>query len=286
MNVGDVTRAHLLQGAFDETAELHAREIGGAGGVAADLVLEPADLIVVALDLGDNLLSLPNDLETELDLVPHLVEHVAERLVRGAEQLTDVILRTEDGAEGHRDDRVLAHHRLVHELVREDVLARRVVDDDRRVADHRGEVVEVDGVHALSATDADRSEFAGTIAADDAVDVFAAFPSAGDRMRVRFRGARLIGGLVRFGHCLLLNSSIAPQKLFHTADPASARSCCRRHGRRREDHPNPRSRHTFRSSARAGERGRRQPLAWSVLRRARRYAPVRAYATASLPGDP
>ena len=66
------------------------------------------------------------------------------------------------------------HHRLVDELVREHVLPRRVVNDDRRVADHGGQIVVVHGVHTLAATDAYAAEFLLPLTADDAVNVFAA----------------------------------------------------------------------------------------------------------------
>src|SRR5205807_3085593 len=68
----------------------------------------------------------------------------------------------------------LLHHRLIDELVREDVLTRRVVNDDRRVADHGGQIVVVHGVHPLPTTDADAAELLLPLTADDAVDVFAA----------------------------------------------------------------------------------------------------------------
>ena len=67
---------------------------------------------------------------------------------------------------------MLLHHRLVHELVRQHVLPRRIVNDDRRVADNCSEVMKRHGVHPLSAANADCAEFALPIAANDAVDVF------------------------------------------------------------------------------------------------------------------
>ena len=76
---------------------------------------------------------------------------------------------------------------IVDELVREYILARGVVDHDRRVADDRGEVLEGDGEHALSAADAERAEVALSIAANDAVDVLSTV------------GARSGTGLDRFG---------------------------------------------------------------------------------------
>ena len=187
VDVGDVPRAHLLERALDEPAELHAREVGRARRVAADLVLEAPDLVVLALEVRDDLFAVPQHLEAELDLVLHLVEHVAERLVRGAQQLGHVVLRAEHRAERHRDHGVLAHHRLVHELVGEDVLARRIVDDDRRVAHHRGQVLIGDGEHLLSAADADGAEVALAIAPDDAVDVLSAVRCATGAWRVAVR---------------------------------------------------------------------------------------------------
>ena len=72
-----------------------------------------------------DLIAVPQHLQAELELVLHLVEHVAERVVGRPQQLDDVVARLEHRAERHRDDGVLAHHRLVDALVREHVLARR-----------------------------------------------------------------------------------------------------------------------------------------------------------------
>ena len=106
-----------------------------------------------------DLVAVPQHLQAELELVLHLVQHVAERLGRRAQQLDDVLARLEDGAEGHRDDGVLAHHRLVDALVREHVLARRVEHFERRVGDDRREVLVVDGVDVgRIGADADRAE--------------------------------------------------------------------------------------------------------------------------------
>ena len=110
-------------------------------------------------------------LSAELDLVLHLVENVAERLIRRAQELGDVVLGAEHRAEGHRDHGELLHHRFVHELVGEHVVPRRVVDDNRRVADDGREILERHGKHALSAADADRAEVALPIASHDAVDI-------------------------------------------------------------------------------------------------------------------
>ena len=94
----------------------------------------------------DDLVAIPQHLEAELELVLHLVEHVGERLVRRPQQLDDVLARLEDRAERHRDDRVVAHHRLVDPLVRQHVLARRVERRDRHVGDDRRHVLVVDRV--------------------------------------------------------------------------------------------------------------------------------------------
>ncbi len=89
------------------------------------------DVFVFFLDLANNLIPIPEDLETELELVLHLVQHVAERLVGRAQQLHDVIVGLEDRAKGHRDDGVVLHDRLVDPLMGEDVVAGRILDDQR-----------------------------------------------------------------------------------------------------------------------------------------------------------
>ena len=69
---------------------------------------------------------------------------------------------------------MLLHDGLVHELVREHVFPRRIVDDDRCVADYGSEVVKRDGVDALPTTDANSAELSLPVAANDAVDVLSA----------------------------------------------------------------------------------------------------------------
>ena len=70
---------------------------------------------------------------------------------------------------------MLLHHRLVDALVRQHVLARRIVHDHRRVRDDRGDVAVVDGVHVgRLGADAERAEAAAARSRlDDAVDVLA-----------------------------------------------------------------------------------------------------------------
>ena len=77
----------------------------------------------------------------------------------------------------HRDDGELLHHRLVDELVGEDVVARRVVDHDRRVAHDRREVLKGHGEDPLSAADADCPKVPLALAAYNAVDVLSALES-------------------------------------------------------------------------------------------------------------
>src|SRR5688572_13259267 len=72
VNVGDIAALHSFERRLDEASELHAREVSGRGRVAADLVLESANLVVLALEVCDDFLALPEHLETELDLVLHL----------------------------------------------------------------------------------------------------------------------------------------------------------------------------------------------------------------------
>ena len=123
----------------------------------------------------DRLIAIPQHLQAELELVLHLVQHVAERFGRRAQQLDDVLARLEDRAERHRDDGVLAHDRLVDALVREHVLARRVEHFERRVGDDGGEVLVVNRVDVgRIGADADRPEAQRIGRLDDAVDVLAA----------------------------------------------------------------------------------------------------------------
>src|SRR5439155_9453592 len=88
---GDVALGPRLQRRVDQAAVLHAREVRRAL-LRADLALEAADVLVLVLDLPDNLIPVPQDLQTELELVLHLAQHVAERVVGRAQQLDDVVV--------------------------------------------------------------------------------------------------------------------------------------------------------------------------------------------------
>src|SRR6185503_2597761 len=66
----------------------------------------------------------------------------------------------------------------------EDVVARRVVDDDRRVAHDGREVLKGDREDLLAAANADRAEVALTVASHNAVDVLPALDRIGE-VRVR-----------------------------------------------------------------------------------------------------
>src|SRR5690554_1101876 len=174
VDVDDVAVGAVLQRRLDEPAELHAGEVGGALRVARDLPLQPANLLVALLEPTDYLVTIPQHLEAELDLVVHLLEHVIEGAVGRLQQLDNVVPRAEDRAERHGNDRVLAHDRLIDELMREDILPGRVVDADGRVADDRGKVPVVYGVDAVAAlTDSDRPEIALFRRLDDTIDVLA-----------------------------------------------------------------------------------------------------------------
>src|SRR5690606_40881318 len=56
VDIAYVAVAGLLEGSLDESAELHAGEVGRALSAAIDLVLEAANLFVLLLDGGDDLL--------------------------------------------------------------------------------------------------------------------------------------------------------------------------------------------------------------------------------------
>ena len=120
----------------------------------------------------------------------------------------------EHRAEGHRDHREVAHHGLVDPLVGEHVLARRIVDLQRRVGDHGRDVLVIDRVDLGGlAADADGAEAQRLGRLDDAVDVLAAACrraealGAGDGSRAAERsGAVAVSGtgcgLAAAGGCL------------------------------------------------------------------------------------
>ena len=147
-----------LQRGVDRAAVLHAGEIGRPL-LQRDFVLQPMNALVFVLDVLDDRVAIPQHLEAELHLVAHLRQHVAEGIVRRAQQLDDVVLRLENRAERHRDDGVIAHDDLVHPLVRQHVLARRVEDAERDVGDDGGEIAVVNGVNLRAVVaDAGRAE--------------------------------------------------------------------------------------------------------------------------------
>src|SRR5581483_12159347 len=65
VHVGDEAIAGLFEGGLDEPAELHAGEVGRGTGVVRDLVLEPPNLVILLLEIRDDLLAIPQDLEPE-----------------------------------------------------------------------------------------------------------------------------------------------------------------------------------------------------------------------------
>src|ERR1051326_5697330 len=193
-----------LQRRLHHAPELHAREVRRRRRVRRDLVLEPADLLVLRLDLADDLVLVPVHLEAELDLPLHLLEHVAERLVRPFEELLDVVLGAEDRAERHRQHGEVLHHQLVHVLVREGVLARRIEHDQRTVRDDGAELLVVDGVDLVAApADADRAEVLRRLGFDDAVDVLPLL-----RLSLRRLNLFVHGGHI--GRAKLYNTSTLP----------------------------------------------------------------------------
>src|SRR6266536_1288884 len=102
------------------------------------IILSPIGLLMRdATDTSRSWSRMSATYRSELELVLHLVEHVAECFGRRSQQLDDVLARLEDRAERHRDDRMLAHDRFVDALVREDVFPRRVEHFERSVGDDR-----------------------------------------------------------------------------------------------------------------------------------------------------
>src|SRR2546423_15070355 len=171
VDLADVRVGLLRHRRLDESAQLHAREVGRARAARRYLLLEVSYPLALLLELGDDALAIPVDLQAELDLAGHLRQHVAQGVVGSAHQLHDVVFRAEEDAEGHRQNGELAHHGLVNLLVREDVLARRVVDLYGRVRDDRREAVVVDCVDLVAApADADGDETARDCRLYTAVD--------------------------------------------------------------------------------------------------------------------
>ena len=130
------------------------------------------DVLVFLLDRTDHLVAVPEDLETEFELVLHLREHVRERVVRRSQQLENVLARLEDRAERHRNDRVIPHHGFVHPLVCQHIFPRRIERRDRHVGHDGGHVAVGDRVDlGRLVVHADGAELQRLGRADDAVDI-------------------------------------------------------------------------------------------------------------------
>ena len=124
--------------------------------------------------VANHRLAVPQHLEAELELVLHLVEHVGERAIGGAQKGRHVVAGLEHRAERHRQHGVLAHDRFVDPLMGEHVVAGRVEHAERRVGDDGRQVVAAHGVdRGRFLADADRPERERLVGADDAVDVAA-----------------------------------------------------------------------------------------------------------------
>ena len=145
-----------------------------------------------------DLVLVPVHLQAELDLAVHLLQHVGERVVRALEELLDVVLGAEDGAETHRQHGEIFHHQLVHVLVRQRVFTRRIEDDERTVGDDGGEFFVRNGVDLVAAAaDADRPEIARDIGLDDAVNVLALLRFGLLRLCLIFHFVGDLGGMTR-----------------------------------------------------------------------------------------
>src|SRR5438876_517107 len=161
VDLADVGVRLVREGLLDQPAELHAREVRRRLLVRLDLGLEPPQLLVLLLDLLEHLLAVPVDLETDLELVLHLQEDVAQRVVRVLQELDRVALGLEERPEAHRHGReaVVDHDHLVHVLVCERVLARAVIDLEGSAAHDGREVAVMDRAHfAGAAAGRDRGE--------------------------------------------------------------------------------------------------------------------------------
>src|SRR4051812_10807172 len=106
-----------LQRGIDQAPVLHASEIGGSC-LRRNLPFQAVDVFVFRLDLMNDQVAIPQNFQSELQLILHLVQHVGERVVRGPQELDDVVVGLEDRAERHRNDGVLLHDRLVDALMR------------------------------------------------------------------------------------------------------------------------------------------------------------------------
>ena len=192
VDLADVRIRLVGEGLLDEPTELHAGEVGRRLLVRLDLRLEPPELLIFFLDLGEHVVAIPVDLEAELELVLHLLEDVAQRVVRVLEELDRVFLCLEERSEAHRHRReaIVDHHDLVDVLVRERVLASRVVHLKGRPADNGGQVPVVHRVDLIATpADPDLAEAARLGGFDDAVHVDAA---GGLVARVRRRRDRAL----------------------------------------------------------------------------------------------
>ncbi len=152
VDIANVRVGTVGQRLLNHAAELHACKVRRLLAFS-DLFSEATNALIVALDVRQDLFARPVDAQTKLQLVLHLDQHVAQIDVRVFEELDDIFFGLEQRAEAHRDGRVAAFDDdFVDVLVGQDILARRVVDDQPRAADDRREVFVVDCVDVVSAS--------------------------------------------------------------------------------------------------------------------------------------
>src|SRR5262245_25641288 len=94
----DISLGTLLERTVDQPSVLHPGEIGGPL-LRGNFRLQAMDVLVFLFDLANDLVTVPQHLETDFELVLHLRQHIGKRIVGGAQQLDDVFARLEDGPE-------------------------------------------------------------------------------------------------------------------------------------------------------------------------------------------
>src|SRR2546425_3952826 len=190
VDLANVRVGLIREGLLDEPAKLHPREVRRRLLIRFDLGFETPELLVLLFDLPEDRLAVPVHFQAELELVLHLLENVAERVVRVLEELRGVLFGLEQRPEAHRHRReaVVDHDDLVHVLVGERVLTCRVVALERGAAYACREVAVVHSEDVIAAAaDADLAEASRLAALDDAVHVDATRTLRLDGRRRRYR---------------------------------------------------------------------------------------------------
>src|SRR6185295_1709542 len=146
VDLSNVRVGLLRESRLYQPAQLHSRKIGRTGSPHGDLILQLANLFVLLFDFGYDEVAVPVDLQSELYFALHLGEHVAQGIVGSANQLDDILFGAKKSSEGPWQDSEIAHNRFVDLFMRENIVASRIVNNERGIGDDGRQTLIMDGI--------------------------------------------------------------------------------------------------------------------------------------------